>query len=713
MEQYLLPVNDLIQSSYCEDIYYSSEWLFKNPDNTTEAEFFKQKVIRIGINRHWAVIFKHFLVHKLGGFKGEKPYLSATKSQLRVVIDGATPFLRWASKYHPEKYLAEMDEVIINNFVRNMFDSAVSYGTLTLRMQFLRDSYRGYARKLIPDGLLFDIDYIGRLPKPNSILSALCIEYCVDFADWGQRRTHGSIPVYTAMTLLSHAVADLRSNFTKFAIEYYAFLRKNHSQFTDFRKIPNKLFCLYQIPVEKGDIDPLPALTGIGTKASENTKVIRQEYFKCKRSGEKFDHKLIHKKFNLNSTSDITRAVYTRNKENWDRHYNLYLEFIDVISKYLTVEESKNLTHNQVAQYVKNVVRPATLTVFLTLTGSRAWSEIRHLKYKDIISDSKNPKRAKYTTPINKTNHGIKEERDAYNLITEAADCLDRCKLNLSKELYLFSNNGLSLLISDENQEPDIMSAGRLTACLKEYYEKFGNSQPELFAEHPELKAHQFRHTWAEFALRMFEGNVVEDIRQHFMHSYRSYMTNQYTFDKLKQEVSDDLVKKYLKEILGKIVNQEALILLSDDSPRDLEGMAVQAIANSIKDAVLTLDQLDEFVERFVDEVSDNYIHIRAHEYGYCLTAKALVKNTGCYDTKSGMSDFDAARFSICAGCVSFCASKVNNEAAIIRQSIAHQAFAKNRIEVLKVSAGDILVKESLKAAEQGKKILSKWKHKL
>ena len=87
-----------------------------------------------------------------------------------------------------------------------------------------------------------------------------------------------------------------------------------------------------------------------------------------------------------------------------------------------------------------------------------------------------------------------------------------------------------------------------------------------------------------------------------------------------------------------------------------------------------------------------------------------MIKFTACYDKESGVSSFDDASFTLCSGCVSFCASKKNNEAAIIRQSIAHKEFANSRIELFKVDEGDPLLQESLKAVEQGNIILSQWK---
>lgn len=703
--QFSYPYNHL-------DVFDKNIWKFKDPDCKTGQAFFESKIVREGVNPHWELIFKHYLVHKLGGFKGDQQYLSSSKTTLRVIMDGSMTFLRWASENHPDKYLVDMTEETINNFVSHLLDLSLTYGSVTLKMQFLRDSYKAYAYKHTPDGLLFDIDYLGRTPKPNSILHALCKKHGLDFSDWGRRKPHGSIPIYTAMTLLAYAIKDIRSNFTNFVTDYYAVLRLYKNKLgSDFRYFPNRLFDLYPEWLERGFDDPHKFLGKASEKGSENGEIIRREYYKCKRLGIAFDYKSCHKKYNLRATPNVTKDVFERNRSSWDISYDFCNDFYEVVSKYLKPEEVRYVTHCTITNYIANVLRPAVLIIFLCLTGSRSWSEIRHLRRKDVVLDSDNPKKARFTTPIKKTNHGIPEERDAFNLVSEAAQCIHVCRMDISEEQYLFSKTALGLLFTGTQYEPTMLSSGFLTSKLKQYYDKFGECQPNLYSGHPEIKAHQFRHTWAEFALRMFEGNVVEEIRQHFLHSYRSYMTNHYTFDKLTQEVSDDLVKKYLREVLGAIVSQEVIASLHDDMQKDIQGKAVQEIANSINDVVLEPEQVDSFVDDFVDTIADDYVHIRAHEYGYCLTKKSMMKFTACYDKESGVSNFDDARFTICSGCVSFCASKKNNEAAIIRQSIAHKEFANNRIEIFQVDEGDLLLQESLKAVENGNKILSQWKN--
>ena len=201
---------------------------------------------------------------------------------------------------------------------------------------------------------------------------------------------------------------------------------------------------------------------------------------------------------------------------------------------------------------------------------------------------------------------------------------------------------------------------------------------------------------------------MTEEIRRHFMHSYGSYMTQAYTFNKLKSEIADDLVRKYLREILGRIVGEEIKSRVDEEFEKDLQGIAVEYLSKSVNNVAVTSDTLDDFL----DDMAVQYVHVKAHEYGYCLSRVATIKHNNCFDEETGMPDYDGACYSTCVGCVSFCASKTNNEAALIRQSIAHQEFAKNRIDILNVTEDDKFVQESLKAAKEGKAVLNKWKTK-
>lgn len=272
----LLPRKDI-------DVFKSDDWLFKDPDN---GVFYHRNMNIAGLNKSWKQSLKHYILHKFGGYKGDKRFISASKVSVKCVVENAANFLRWATLHHPDKYLVDLKEADINEFVRHLFDEKMAYGTVTLKMQMLRDTYKAYRHRHIPDGLMFELDYLGRLPKPNSILQVLCQEYGLDFAEWGSRKSHGSIPVYVAMSLLAYAIRDLRSNKTKFAVGFYGLLRKyNESQYVtaNFRFLINDCFDFYtQFKKTKSrDLYKFHF-----TPPDQPVSKLREYYYACKKSGK-------------------------------------------------------------------------------------------------------------------------------------------------------------------------------------------------------------------------------------------------------------------------------------------------------------------------------------------------------------------------------------------------------------------------------------------
>lgn len=684
-----------------EEAFQSDEWLFRDPQTN---EFFRRKLSDSEINNHWKQYFKQYIRYKFGGFKGDERYLSASPSQTTTNLSTPLSFLKWASIHHPNSYLSDFTREDVHNYVRTLFEERNAFATMVAKTLILRETYHAYCHKHLADGLKFRLDYFtSQYPKPNSILKTLCDEYGIDFAEWGSGGTHGSIPIYTAMGLLAYAVRDLRNDKTRFAVGLYGLMRKYDGLMSKDHTyiVINDCFSHYSAYRRSGKPD-IHAF--IKPKADTHSALLKY-YYNCKAQGKEFiagdAYDAVSKQYN--SPNCIQKRI-DRYSKYWDWYWDIFHDFNALADQYLTEEKS----WGDVSLHVKKTVRYAAFTITLCLTGSRSWSEIRNMRNKDVVADDENPEGVLYTTPIKKTNFGIEEVRVTHNLVLEAAHTLKLCRLNLDDNIYLFSRSFLTLKSGRYNNLDTLkpLCSRALRDGLLEYYAYFIKAHPELGDAHPHINAHQFRHTWAEFALRMFEGNVTEEIRRHFMHSYGSYMTQAYTFDKLKDEIADNLVREYLKEILGRIVDEKLKANIDEEFQKDLQGIAVDHLTRRMNNFVITPDSLDEFL----DNIADEYVHIKAHEYGYCLSRVATLKHSNCYDNEKGMPDYDGACFQTCIGCVSFCASKKNNEAALVRQAIAHTEFAKNRIEMFNLTEDDKLVKQSLKAVEEGNVILDKWK---
>lgn len=680
---------------------HSNNWLFQCPDT---GEIFEVSVAKEKVNHHWARFYKLYLEYKLGGFKGPEFLLKASRSSIKIISECSLTFLVWATQNYPNTNLSDFTEGMVNMFVNHLFDLQMAYGTLTLRMQIFRDSHEAFLLKHIPDGITFSIDYLGRKPKPNSILSEICNERDIDFFEWGARKPHGSIPIYTAMALLNYALQEIRSGKANFASEYYLLFQKYKDRFTEdkLRSVFRNLFTFYTDHLNTGNIDFL-WFVGRG-KSCATSKILRDQYYDSRNRNQLFCAKAFHAKFRLKKYEYQQVVSFERQKQSWDLYYELSTDFIEIAKANLSEIQAKELSHASLISYVKNDLRYSTLTVLLTLTGARSWSEISQMTADD-FTPSISSGGVIFKTSIKKTNHGIPKDRMMYNLAMEAVIRLQSCRNTTNKDIFLFSNDFLALRNHKSAVNTAPLGPGALSQGLRRYYDKFAKTQPLLTKKHPELKAHQFRHTWAEFALRMFEGNVSEEIRRHFAHSYGSFMQETYTSEKLKDEIADDLVRAYLKEVLSKIVDEALLKSINSEYLSDIQGSAAELVIKASDEVVTTPEKVHEFVEH----LADNYVHIRAHEYGYCLSSKEHEKHAKCYDKETGSNDYNGACFKVCINCINFCASRINNEATLIRQSIAHRDFANARMKLLHVGSEDTFVQTSLKASELGERFLKQW----
>ena len=412
------------------DAFQADKWLFKDPGTD---RFFSRNMNLPYINNHWKQIRKQYIRYKLGGFKGDKRYLSATQSRVRDVLQPCSGFLRWATIHHPKTELVRFKETDIHAFVRTMFDEGNAYGTMQIKSQMLRDSYKAYRHRHISDGLSFKINYLStNLPKANSILKDLCDEFGLDFAEWGSGGSHGSIPVHVAMSFLAYVVTDLRSDKTKFAVGLCGLIRKydTGSNRQRYLQTIGDCFEFYAQYKRTGDHD-LHAFVRPPTGATPHRDKLKQYYYACKASGKECIAKEARSHTKSPYSTPELQECLDANSENWDFCWNLGNDFISLADSYLTDEQG----WVDVKDYIHLTVRYAALTVMLCLTGSRSWSEICNMRNKDVVADTDNPESVFYTTPIKKTNHGIEEVRVTHSLLKEAADTLKLCRLNLDENI--------------------------------------------------------------------------------------------------------------------------------------------------------------------------------------------------------------------------------------------------------------------------------------
>jgi len=188
---------------------------------------------------------------------------------------------------------------------------------------------------------------------------------------------------------------------------------------------------------------------------------------------------------------------------------------------------------------------------------------------------------------------------------------------------------------------------------------------PEIKNIHPKIGPHQFRHSWAEFALRRFDDNVEAKIREQFLHkSYAS--TRKYTDGKLKESVRYALEHDYLTEIVNRIAENPLR--------KDFMGPAYLRVKKALqKLRILHLSDVEKYIEEIVESV-ENFL---AFEWGFCVMFRDAKNHAKCHDRFTGFPN------PVGRGCVQLCTScpnSMNNLAQrdeLIRIAYCHTNIAE------------------------------------
>ena len=152
------------------------------------------------------------------------------------------------------------------------------------------------------------------------------------------------------------------------------------------------------------------------------------------------------------------------------------------------------------------------------------------------------------------------------------------------------------------------------------------------------ITPHMFRHTFAEFALRRFDGNVVELIRLHFRHHYGSFMTYEYTGNKQHESEWTKLVDNYLVELVERYISNGEELL-------GQMGKTIKAMADKY-----THLSPQEAARRVKEDFGS--FTIKPHEYGFCMLRTATAAQAACWDKKLKLPKPEDATVNMCARCI-------------------------------------------------------------
>lgn len=217
---------------------------------------------------------------------------------------------------------------------------------------------------------------------------------------------------------------------------------------------------------------------------------------------------------------------------------------------------------------------------------------------------------------------------------------------------------------------PNNWEAGYEYATMRTHLQKFYEAEvlshhPEFRTIHPELSFHQFRHTYAEFALRRFDSGVDASLREQFFHADDKSILR-YEKRKLDKDTRTAMEQKYLYDLIGR----EADGLLD----QEFWGPAF----NRLQKWVSTLKVLPpDDAEAAIRDFAGNLDRLAVFEWGYCILMKNQHAGAKCLDPITGLPDIEA--FSGVPTCI-FCPNNMHSKdqkGNLIRAQLLHTEIAE------------------------------------
>jgi len=707
-----VPSEDIWKNRFDSDL-----WLFYDP---FYEKYYSYSLLLDNCNEFWRLKYKEWILSAVGnGFIGKNGQIHLKYTTLSSNISHLKKICVWGTQYYPEQDLKLLTETEIHELITYIFLNptgktkmlgVMSYGGLGQYIDALGKITKAFSEGKVSDGV-GDILFLPRTNRGrlHPLFKHLAKKANIDLHDWVEGGSFGKVPVHIAMALLGHSIEFIRSRKAKLATQVFRWfsqvdeLREGEFKLNEDRT--NRIFCYVNAYI---DLKKTGVLS-IGY-ASEPDSISKEEVANRLQRKDNYIQARYHEGFSHEEALlKLPSGIGYRSGATigWRYDFQEYLLVHKFLEELYPLGDVPFTNQQEVSAFVRKDLRISTLVILLCLTGARSWSEITHMTFGDVESKFG---LTRYSTPITKTNHGIKAGRKTTNLVYEAVLIIRDCFVEgigkrADDERPIFTAKTGTFIHFSEYCGP--MEASPLMRLLKEFYDNFISQHPELKAEHEVISAHQFRHTWAEFALRRFEGDIQEVIRKQFMHSFGSSLTNEYTFSKLEPETRDTIVRSYLKEVLQKIGFDYIKHGTSEGFEDEFQGKAIKLLNRSLSTKVFSVEDIGPWV----DEESDNYFQIQAHEYGYCLLRKEMVEHAKCYDDEVSVALVGAASFTDCSGCINFASHKGNNFANIKRQAIAHQStIDRLRKQYPHFTDEQPLVKASKTIIDQASKIIEQWK---
>jgi len=404
--------------------------------------------------------------------------------------------------------------------------------------------------------------------------------------------TYGVVPMGVAMPLLSYCTDIIDSDETKYLLGYHNYIRT----------IPESEYTIEHL---KGVYKPRQK-----SWVSWGKHNFREHFNSDTETGRAMTHSVLKQ-------YPVGTKVEDLPFQSWPFNYG------SISTEHSHLHETKKVFF-------------ASLIAFMTLTGIRI-SEISSMK-SDAIK--KNGDRYDFETNIWKTHKGLPTVRYIAGYAAKIADVVGGLGLvplenrDLFFEYTTLSQKGKSARFALPSKTGQ--TANNINDVI---FDKFLDEHDDKLRQLCEkITPHMFRHTFAEFALRRFDGNVVELIRLHFRHHYGSFMTYEYTGDKQHESEWTKLVDDYLVELVERYISNGEELL-------GQMGKTVKAMADKY-----THLSPQEAAQRVKEDFGS--FTIKPHEYGFCMLRTATAAQAACYDKKLKLPKPEDATVNMCARCI-------------------------------------------------------------
>lgn len=454
-----------------------------------------------------------------------------------------------------------------------------------------------------------------------------------------------------------------------------------------FKKIANSNGLDYEQWIKGGKLNTISAQTAIQfmsyiikTLESDKTNFLRA-FFRFQRSENAIDskhlfpetipsimHHLLIDRSKNSSAEEKEVALYHLNGFIYKRRMS---EIGDKLIKLATLFEEFGITrmlgpkeiHGWAYDRIKLCIAGITL-----LTGARI-SEIASLK-PDAIKQNQSAGYT-FTSKIHKTHRGHEYTRSVTGYVSELLDiCLDLSYIDKNKtgispfaktitQSFAPPRYGKNTLVPTGSKKT---LAGNVSEAYNQWHKTLSNVEKQKHSG--TASPHSLRHAFAELALRRFDGQVNEKIRQHFMHTYGSSHTKRYVEEKIETDVQAKAEKSYIKDIVRTIY---------EDHEHEYYGPVVKTIVDKINSSYDIVPPAE--AERIIEEISGEFSTLTPHEYGYCMVSKSALAQAQCIDKETGLvNTLEQSSVKNCTKCVHRLTHKFQKE-TLINIGISHQSF--------------------------------------